>query len=293
MFNVHPRLRYALVIVTALVALQAWMAPTALAADDDDAASTFVRVTPPRNSPAPIPHSDVLAPEIIPNFLESEGITQSHARAAGAAADAQGIEGEPGVLKTETEIASGLTLYDVSTACADFGRTSRWSGQIWTMQYGNWGNFAADDGYFQAKNVTFDRELSVGPGNNYNRSREASLKIASNQPYDAGVMSPPLPTDPGDVVRVRVNYLIYNHGQEADSLDYASMAVIPKLGERGQYVFGYHRGEWATLEQEVVAEGDEIVIMLQGHSPAALNSNIYFDNVEVYVDSRRVRNCWE
>ena len=69
------------------------------------------------------------------------------------------------------------------------------------------------------------------------------------------------------------------------------MGIIPKLGERATYVMGYTRGEWAILEQEITATGSEIVVMLQGHSPDALNSNIYFDNVEIYVNGVALKNC--
>ena len=287
MFTLQRQLRHALVFVVSIAALYGLTAPAVMA---EEAGQGFVPVVAPRNSPSPIPHTDVLASGLIPNFLEAEGFLPQ-ARAAGAAAEAQAVAGKPGVLQATSDIASGLTLFDVPTACADFGRRGRWDGEMWTMRFAQWGPFAADDGYFQAKNVTFDRELSVGPGINFDQSREASLKIASNQPYDAGVMSPPFNVRQGRTIRVRVNYLIYNHGQQAESLDYASMAIIPKLGERGQYVFGYQRGQWGVLEQEVVATGDQFVVMLQGHSPAALNSNIYFDNVEIYVNDRRDSSC--
>jgi hypothetical protein len=69
------------------------------------------------------------------------------------------------------------------------------------------------------------------------------------------------------------------------------MGIIPKLGERAAYVNGYHRGEWAIMENEVVARGDEIVVMLQGHSPDALNSNIYFDNVQIFINGVSLANC--
>jgi hypothetical protein len=54
---------------------------------------------------------------------------------------------------------------------------------------------------------------------------------------------------------------------------------------------GYQRGEWAILAHEVQATGDQIVVMLQGHSPDAINSNIYFDNVEIYVNGSALSSC--
>jgi hypothetical protein len=69
------------------------------------------------------------------------------------------------------------------------------------------------------------------------------------------------------------------------------MGIIPNLGEPATYVLGYQRGEWAILEQEIVATGEQIVVMLQGHSPDAINSNVYFDNVEIYVNDDPRGNC--
>ncbi len=69
------------------------------------------------------------------------------------------------------------------------------------------------------------------------------------------------------------------------------MGIIPQMGAEASYVLGYHRGEWAVLEQEITAEGDQIIVMLQGHSPDVLNSNIYFDDVEIFVNGSAISNC--
>lgn len=242
----------------------------------------------PRNAPPPIPHSGVLSQSAIQNFVQNDVRPQS--LAAASAAKAQGVKGKPGILQTVTGVAAGIYLYPSSNVCNDFNLGTGWQGEVWTSYFSGWGAFAADDGYFQAKNVTFDREQVVGPGNVFGPN-QASMKIASNQPYDAGVMSPAIPVAPGDTVMVRVRYLIYNHDQEGRAWDYASMGIIPELGKHATYVNGYHRGEWAVLEQEVQATGDAVVVMLQGHSLDALNSNIYFDDVEIYINGQAVKNC--
>jgi hypothetical protein len=252
-------------------------------------AITIKPVMAPRNSPAPIPHTSVLDPSTIQNFIQGGGLRPQSVE-ANAAAQAQGVSGKPGVLQTESAISSGITLFQTGQVCNGFNTPNIWRGQIWTRYFDGWGSFAADDGYFQAKNVTFDIERVVGPGSNY-RQAQRSLKIASNQPYDAGVMSPSFSVRPGATVRVRVAYLIYNHDTQGRNTDYASMGIIPKLGERASYVQGYRRGEWDILEQEITATGDQFVVMLQGHSPDAINSNIYFDNVEIYVNGRARTLC--
>ena len=90
---------------------------------------------------------------------------------------------------------------------------------------------------------------------------------------------------------MRVFYLIYNHDTPGRNWDYASMGIIPKLGERATYVYGYQRGEWAIMEQEIKAEGNQFVVMLQAHSPDAINSNIYFDNVSIWINGRAMGDC--
>lgn len=262
---------------------------TASAALAEGPAITIVPVVAPRKSPPPIPHSSVLDPGTTLSFVQSGGLRPQSA-AANAAASAQGVAGQPGVLKTVTGVGNGLSLYDSANVCNDFNRSGQWQGEVWTSYYAGWGAFAANDGYYQAKNVTFDRERVVGPGNQYGPT-QASMKIAGNQPYEAGVMSPAIDVKAGDSVRVRVAYLIYNHDTKGRNWDYASMGIIPKLGELASYVQGYQRGEWAILDQEIVATGDQVVVMLQGHSPDALNSNIYFDNVEIYINGKAVGNC--
>ena len=288
MFRFHHRTWRLLFVLTSVTLLLAVTASTALAAP---AAPPFTHkpIIAPRNSPPPIPHTSVFNPDYLYNNLQSGGLSPESAT-ANAAADAQGVAGKPGVLKTVTDVAYGLTLYKSASVCNDFNLSDGWLGETWTNYFAGWGAFAADDGFYQAKNVTFDREAAVGPGINYGKN-EASMKIASNQPYDAGVMSPAIDVKPGDMVKVRVAYLIYNHDSKGRNTDYASMGIIPKLGETATHVIGVRRGEWAVMEQEIQATGDQIVVMLQGHSPDAINSNIYFDNVEIWVNGVAVKDC--
>ena len=276
----RPIMVVALVLILVLVSVS-----SAFAADP---VFTFTQIRAPRNSPPPIPHSDVLDPGVTLNFVQTKLRPQSVE--AASAANTQGTSGKPGVFQTITGTANGIYLHPSANVCNDFNIEDGWHGEVWTSYFAGWGTFAADDGYYQAKNVTFDREQVIGPGNDFG-DNSASMKIASNQPYDAGVMSPAIAVEPGDTVLVRVRYLIYNHDLEDRNWDYASMGIIPKMGETASYVLGYQRGEWAVLEHEIEAQGDTIVVMLQGHSPDVLNSNIYFDDVEIYVNDSPVSNC--
>ena len=250
---------------------------------------THVTVIPPRTDPPPIPHTDVLDPSVTLEYL-NQNIRPESLMAYAISVD-QGTMGEPGVLDTITSVANGLYLYPNNEVCNDFNFEDDWVGVTWTNHYAGWGSFAADDGYYQAKNVTFDREQVIGPGNDFG-DNSASMKVASNQPYDAGVMSPQFAVSPGDEVVVIVRYLIYNHDNyDGANFDYASIGIIPGPGELGEYALGYQRGEWATMEKTVIATGDSIQIMLQGYSPYALNSNIYFDDVEIHVNGAPMTNC--
>ena len=285
MSTFRSRQRRPIMVATIVVVLLLLAVSSAFAAGPE---ITIKPVMAPRNAPPPIPHSSVLDPGVTLSFTQNNLRPQS--AAAAAAASSQGTGGKPGVLTTVTSVANGIYLYPSANICNDFNMEKGWQGEVWTSYFAGWGPFAADDGYFQAKNVTFDREQVVGPGNDFGENA-ASMKIASNQPYDAGVMSPAIAVQPGDTVKVRARYLIFNHDQAGQNWDYASMGIIPKLGEEASYVLGYQRGEWAVLEQEVEARGEEFVVMLQGHSPDALNSNIYFDDVEIYVNDAPVKDC--
>lgn len=284
----YKRLSKAVIGALLLTAMVAAGGPSTIFAAGHGPAITLRPVMAPR-SPLPIPHSDVLSRSAIENYVQND--LRPESRTAASAADSQGTEGKPGVLKTVTGVGAGTTLYNPGQVCNNFNSDDHWQGDTWTKYFAGWGAFAADDGYFQAKNVTFDREQVIGPGDNYDAKNEASLKIASTQPFEAGVMSPAISVQPGDHVLVRVAYLVYNHDIENRNWDYASMGIIPKLGELATYVNGYHRGEWAIMQNEVIAQGDEIVVMLQGHSPDALNSNIYFDNVQIYINGTALSDC--
>jgi hypothetical protein len=245
----------------------------------------IVPVVAPRRTPPPIPHTSV-----IPGGTLQAADVGPQSIAANQAATQQGTVGKPGVLQTNTGVGSGLTLYEPEGVCSNFNSAGRWDGETWTNYFAGWGTYAADGGIYQAKNVTFDRERAVGPGNEY-AGNQSSMKIASNQPYEAGIMSPAINVRVGDVVRVRAAYLIFNHDTKDRNWDYVSMGIIPSLGESATYVLGYQRGEWAIMEQEIVATGRQVVVMLQGHSPDAINSNVYFDNVQIYVNGTPRENC--
>jgi hypothetical protein len=279
-----------------------------------------VPIVGPRTEPRPIP---ILAPagdmkrvdgknlkaiplHIIYNYVATSLPPQSTEAAAAAAT--QDIDGKPGILKTTTAYGMGTTLYDPSGVCLDFNNPENWSASdksgdvdIWTDQFGGWGYFAIDDGYYIPEVVTFSRERVVGPGRNYNADNDAdgrnSLKIASTQPYAAGAGSPIINVKPGSEVMVTVSYLIYHHdfdpGDKNWDYDWASLGVKPDAyGDTATYVNGYTRGQWWEMSNTVTAgNSGQIMVLLQAQSPAALNSNIYFDNVRIYVDGVALKNC--
>jgi hypothetical protein len=189
-----------------------------------------------------------------------------------------------------------LTLFSIPTACLDFNNIDNWHGRLWYASYGGWGTFAVDDGgLYEAKNVRFEMERVVGPGDR--TGSEYSFKIASGQPYAAGLISPVFQVPPGAHVSVRAKYLIFDHegvnvgGQWVN--DWVSLGVKPDAYQQdAQYVNGYSRGVWSQIDNEIVAgNSGQILIMLQAESPAPFNSNVYFDDIEIYVDGAAVSDC--
>ncbi|MEZ4833232.1 MAG: hypothetical protein R2873_14820 [Caldilineaceae bacterium] len=254
-------------------------------------------IVPLPNEPAPAPVLDLMPDTTLYNQLVSEQQHSAQGRMLGGAMTAGGgaVEG-PGVLSYADARASGATLFRSPTACLTFDDVSKWNSQIWQAAYGNWGTFSVNDGgFYKPENVRFDMEQATGPGDR--AGSEYSFKIAGHQPYAAGLVSPVIAAPPGSVVTVWAKYLMYNHdGVQVGSQvvnDWVSLGLKPDAqGTDATYVNGYVRGQWAELANSIVAgESGEVLILLQAESPAALNSNIYFDDIEVNIGGRSLTNC--
>lgn len=265
-----------------------------------------VAIKGPRMKPPVIPHSDVVSPVII-QPLPAQSLEAD-------AADNGRTQEKPGrgVRQTVTGTAVGLTLYSSPNVCNNFNTFDSWAASdgnpdLWTDWYAGWAPFAIDNGYYQAKNVQFSMERSVGPGSAYDKN-QASVKIGSNQPYAGGFGSPIIPVPSGfesGQVLVSVKYLIWDHDTGGtfgtkDGLDYdwASMGIKPgAAGDQAVYVNGYVRGEWAELTHTIDLGGaKDVMVLLQGHSPGSFNSNIYFDDVKIaFIDAqgngKYLRDC--
>lgn len=269
-----------------------------------------IAIIAPRLSPPPIPHSMVLNPYTIYNNLltpDKLPVPSQEASAAdgGRSQEAPGRfvrqNGNQAVVIDGRDAARGLTLYPQDSVCNSFDKGKQWASKapasatpradIWSDWYGGWAPFAVDEGLYQAKNLTFSLERSVGPGKNYGSGYSA--KIASNQPYAGGFGSPMIKVAPHSEVTVKANYLIADHDHHGMDYDWASMGVKPDAtGEVASYVNGYVRGEWAQLEHTVWAgPTGYVMVLLQGQSPGALNSNIYFDDVRISVNDKYLSKC--
>lgn len=299
-------------IIAALILAVMLILPTSLvaAASTGPATPPPVPITGPRLSPPAIPHSSVLNPyTIYNNLLVPPGLPVQSIEAN--LADGGRTQEKPGrgIRQTSTGTGFGLLLYNSPNVCNDFNPHNSWAAQqaksdVWTDWFAGWAPYAIDNGLYQAKNVTFSMERSVGPGNRYNDLKssdgktEASAKIGSNQPYAAGFGSPRIPVPDGFAggkVMVSVKYLIWDHdtyGKEGgpDGLDYdwASMGIKPGAdGDVAHYVNGYVRGEWAEMTHTVdLGDAHDVMVLIQGHSPGAFNSNIYFDDVKIaFIDA--------
>lgn len=281
----------------------------------------IIPVLAPRTSPPPIPHSSVLAPNQIWNLVVASNLP-AQSKEAAAVAKANGLkDGNPFILAKTTNIANGVTLNYLNAptpvVCNNFDKNGLWASRSdpvghndpFTDWFGGWGPFAVNDGYRQAKNVVFSKENVVGPGSRYDDDDTSSAvgdtvdgrhsaKISSNQPYAAGFASPVFSAAPGAEVRVVVYYLIINHGNIAHDkrwdYDWASLGVkSDAYGSWAQYVNGYTRGQWHWMENTVkVGDSGQFLVMIQGESPAALNSNIYFDDISIYENDVPKTACY-
>ncbi len=275
------------------------------------AADGLTAITGPRTAPPAIPHSSVLDNAIIHNNLLSPPPAESIA----ANAEDKGRQQEKpgrGIRQTETGYGKGITLYATANVCNNFNNQLDWAlppkggatttpprTDVFSNWYAGWAPFAKNSGLYQAKNTVFSAEQVVGPGNKYGKN-QYSAKISSHQPYAGGFGSPMITVAPGAQVTVRAKYLIFDHdtggkSNGADGLDYdwASMGLKPDAaGSVAEYVNGRVRGEWAEMRHTITAGASgKIMVLLQGSSPAALNSNIYFDDVVIVVDGTPLTSC--
>ncbi|MDI9546201.1 MAG: hypothetical protein QM346_01235 [Chloroflexota bacterium] len=303
------RTRSSRFIIAVLIAVLLMVPAAVASAQTGPAVPPPIAIKGPRLAPPAIPHSSVLDPYVIyNNLLVPPGLPAQSLEAD--AADGGRAQEKPGrgIRQTATGIGFGLLLYDTPNVCNNFDPGGDWASlttntDIWTDWFGGWAPFAIDNGYYQAKNVTFSRERSVGPGNTYVHAEknmataQHSAKIASNQPYAAGFGSPIIPVPEGfegGKALVTVKYLIWDHdtgGGMGDGWDYdwASLGVKPgAAGDTAVYVNGYVRGEWAEMTNTIeLGEAKDIMVLLQGHSPGAFNSNIYFDDVQIaFIDAQ-------
>lgn len=282
--------------IFALIMAAAMILPAAVAsASTGPATPPPIAITGPRLSPPAISHTDVVNP-ILPVELPVQSLEAD-------LADGGRTQEKPGrgVRQTITGLGAGLTLYDSPNVCNDFNPWGSYAAvngvsDVWTDWYAGWAPFAIDNGYYQAKNTTFSMETAVGPGNNFGKDN-ASVKIASNQPYAGGFGSPIIPVPAGyegGKVMVNVKYLIWDHdtggtfgSKDGWDYDWASMGVkAGAASDHATYVNGYVRGEWAELTNTIdLGNASDIMVLIQGHSPGSFNSNIYFDDVKIaFID---------
>ncbi len=296
-------------VIFALIMIVIMMFPSVAMAATGPSVPPPIGITGPRLSPPAIPHS---APRIDPayayNWVVSGNVPpalEANAADGGRTQEAIGR----GIRQTETGLGKGITLYATPNVCADFNAHGSYKAvnnqsDIWTDWPTGWGPFAIDNGYYNARNVTFSMERVVGPGNKYNDTKSAgdgetaSVKIASHEPYAGGFGSPIIPVPDGyayGTATVSVKYLIWDHdqggkagGPDGNDWDWASLGVKPgAAGDHAYYVNGYVRGEWAELTQTIeLGSANDIMVLLQGQSPAVLNSNIYFDDVKIAFTSK-------
>lgn len=284
-------------VFAALLLVSLLLAPAQVALAEDHLPP--IPVIGPRLSPPAIPHTSVVDPSVPNNAPRPPQVAEVNE----VYNDQPYYQPGSGVISTATEHGSGITLYPDENVCLDFNRRGQWASvssqnrsDIWTDSYAGWGAFAVDDSFYQAKNTVFSLERTIGPGarsgtNNY------SVKIAGTQPFAGGFGSPKIAAAPGANVTVTVKYMLWDYEQAQNSegriVDWASLGFKPNAGQPGAtYVNGYVHGHWSELTVSGTAgESGEIMVLLQGQSTESVNANIYFDDVQIQVNNRYIRNC--
>lgn len=203
-----------------------------------------------------------------------------------------------GVRQIDTGLSSGQNLYTELNTCLDFNQFKQWSAQSMLPgdHYAGWGVYAVNDGWlYRSENVVVTLERVVGPGSKYGVDQYA-IKFAGNQPYAVGLGSPIIAAPPDSIVSVSIKYMIFDHDTQGQDYDWVSLGLKPNAEDTGPesatFVNGYRRGVWTELVHSlVVGTSGKIMILIQAQSPAALNSNIYFDDVQVAVNGQYLSSC--
>lgn len=266
----------------------------AMAAEDDGDANIVPISGVPRPEPVAQDNDRIYNDYLVPDLpaqsrkadIDDNGQTQAN-HGSGVAQDPAGN-------------GQGLNLYRPisSVVCNNFNQANLWASvakgaDVLRDSYAGWGAFAVDnDRFFKAQNVFISRERAVGPGNKYDHDQSAA-KISSSQPYAAGFGSPLIAAAPGSQVTVRIKYMIFDHDTHGDDYDWVSLGIKPDATlSPASYVNGYTRGAWQTLSHTITAGSTgEIMVLIQAESPAALNSNIYLDDVEISIGGQPLADC--
>lgn len=253
----------------------------------------------PRLDPSAIPHSEVIDGDHLFNDLVYPRLPLSSREADIDDDGRKQAEPGQGVQQQETSLGQGATLYRGSNVCNDFNDLNLWASHgdqptdIWSDHYAGWGAFALnDEDFYRSANVVFSIEQSIGPGNKAGVG-QYSAKISSFQPYAAGFASPSFAASPGSEVVVTAKYLIFDHDTSGQDFDWVSLGLKADAeGPDAKYVNGYTRGRWAQLTNRVTAgSSGKVMALIQAQSPAALNSNIYFDDIAITIDGRYLDLC--
>lgn len=289
-----PRLRHMFAVLL-LVSLLLMPAQAVLA----DSHLPPLPVIGPRLAPPALPHSSVLNPYGPLNAPKPPQVAE-----ANATYNAQPYyQPDAGVIDTVTQYANGLSLYPADNVCNNFDMGGYWASSadqqrsdIWTDWFGGWAPFALDEGIYQAKNTVFSVERTIGPGV-LAGDGHYSAKIGSMQPFAGGFGSPKIKAAPGSEITVTVKYLLWDYVQgdkpEGRIVDWVSLGFKPDAAKpSATYVNGYIHGEWAEMAVTGKAgRSGEVMILLQGQSTEPVNANVYFDDVQIEIGGKYLKEC--
>ena len=170
-------------IIIAVIVAVLMLVPAVVASADSHGTGPAdpppIAIKGPRLAPPAISHSSVLDPYVIyNNLLVPPGLPVQSLEAD--AADGGRAQEKPGRGIRQTSHGAWLwhsAVRSRRTSAMTSTPRQQWPSvaaktDIWTDWFAGWAPFAIDNGYYQAKNVTFSHERVVGPGNRYVAQRE-------------------------------------------------------------------------------------------------------------------------
>lgn len=238
----------------------------------------------------PVPNCDQLtAAQRSANVNRANSDAQREGKAI---TDNDRLQARPGG-SIETVSSLGQNLLPNPNACFTFDSAVDWKGSRWTFRYAGWG-LQVDVSpalNYQLKHLTYERQDGVGDG--------FSLKMGMDKPAHGLIVSPEFKAKAGDKITVVTSYYIsVNAGKNVSQANrqWVALNVKPARSTRADYTTlptpGRHQNSWWKLSDDLTMQSDGIFqVVLQGQNDSVLDTQVYFDNVEIWINGEPMAKC--